>query len=162
MSDNLRGVVGFSPGDGDRWWSSSDLGLGYRTSAMKRDRKGSFLSTVILSATFALRSGNARELEAKAAEYQRRRAMSQPRGLCAGSVFKRTEQYPAGFLIDNAGLKGARIGGAIVSPKHANFIVNLGNATASHVKALIERIQETVQQEFKVALELEIELVGDW
>jgi len=166
VSDSLRGAVVFSPADGERWWSTSELGLGYRTSIFRvppdESGKTAGFSPVILSATFGLRREDASRTQERAAEYGLRRAESQPQGLSAGSVFKRTEQYPAGFLIENAGLKGKRIGGAVVSPKHANFIINLGTATAGDVRELIELIQETVQREFKIALELEIELVGDW
>jgi len=166
VSDSLRGAVVFSLADGERWWSTSELGLGYRTSIFKvpPDESGitAGFSPVSLSATFGLRREDASRIQERAAEYSLRRAESQPQGLSAGSVFRRTEQYPAGFLIENAGLKGKRIGGAVVSPKHANFIINLGTATARDVRELIELIQETVQREFKTALELEIELVGDW
>jgi len=79
-----------------------------------------------------------------------------------GSVFKRTKQYPAGFLIEQAGLKGVRIGGVQISPKHANFIVNLNEARAADVKTLIDLARERVQEQFGVELELEIELVGEW
>ena len=85
-----------------------------------------------------------------------------PQEPSAGSVFKRTAQYPAGFLIDQAGLKERRRGDAQVSGKHANFVVNLGQARASDVRALVEEVQEIVEQRFGVRLELEIELVGEW
>jgi len=158
--DNLQGVVVFSPGDGECWRPSSELGLGYRTSIFKE--KPVDFSPVILSATFALREEEAAAIRERAAEYSRRRAERQPKGPSAGSIFKRTDQYPAGFLIENAGLKGKRVGGAIVSPQHANFIINLGTATARDVKELIDLIRETVHVKFKVMLELEIELVGEW
>jgi UDP-N-acetylmuramate dehydrogenase len=82
--------------------------------------------------------------------------------LSAGSIFKRTAQYPAGFLIENTGLKGKRVGGAVVSPKHANFIINLGTATARDVQELIELVRKEVYSAFQITLELEIELVGEW
>lgn len=162
VSDNLRGVVVLSPADGEHWWPSSELGLGYRTSRFREDEKTEGFSPVILSATFALRTEDAALIRKRAAEYSRRRAERQPEGLSAGSVFRRTAQYPAGFLIENAGLKGRRAGGAVISPQHANFIINLGMATARDVRELIELIRETVYAKFKVMLELEIELVGDW
>jgi len=164
VSDTLQGVVVFSPVDGEEyWWPSSELELGYRTSAFKEGRLviNDFVP-VILSATFALHKEDARLIRERAAEYSRRRAERQPNGPSAGSVFKRTDQYPAGFLIENAGLKGTRLGGAIVSPQHANFIINLGTATARDVRDLIEFIRETVYTKFNIMLELEIELVGDW
>ena len=141
--------------------SARELGFAYRTSKFKKqgieDR-----SEVILSAEFMLRPEPARTIAKKMANYTRRREESQPAEPSAGSVFKRTEQYPAGFLIEQAGLKGARIGGAQISPKHANFIVNLGEAKAADVKALIDLAQEQVRERFGVKLELEIELIGEW
>lgn len=162
VSDNLRGAVVLSPEGEERWWPCSELRLGYRTSTFKESRRDSAFPPAILSATFALRKDETGRLQERADEYRARRVASQPRGMSAGSVFKRTEQYPAGFLIENAGLKGTRIGGAIMSPIHANFIVNLGTATARDVLELIELIQEAVRREFDILLELEIELVGDW
>lgn len=77
----------------------------------------------------------------------------------AGCVFKNPRLAPAGWLIDRAGLKGLRHGDAMVSPRHANFIVNLGRARASDVVALIDRVRERVYSVFHVWLELELELV---
>jgi UDP-N-acetylmuramate dehydrogenase len=77
-------------------------------------------------------------------------------------VFKNPPGDYAGRLIEAAGLKGQRRGGAEISPVHANFIVNKEGATAVDVKALIDLIRDTVQAQFGVTLELEIELIGDW
>ena len=162
VGDNLRGAVVLSPDGEERWWPSSELQLGYRTSTFKGSGRDQASPAVILSATFALHKDETGRLLERAEEFRARRAASQPRGMSAGSVFKRTEQYPAGFLIENAGLKGTGIGGAIVSLKHANFIVNLGTATAREVHELIELTREAVRREFDILLELEIELVGDW
>ena len=88
------------------------------------------------------------------------RKRTQPLGYpSAGCVFRNPEWVSAGYLIDQAGLKGARVGDAQVSEKHANFIVNLGNAKASHVLALIERIQDAVWRKFGLTLTLELEVV---
>jgi UDP-N-acetylmuramate dehydrogenase len=141
--------------------SAAEMGFGYRTSRFK-GQVGKGEQEVILSAEFVLRPEPAQALADKMADYTRRREASQPTEPSAGSVFKRTEQYPAGFLIEQAGLKGMRIGGAQISPKHANFIVNLGGARAADVKALIDLAQERVREQFGAELELEIELVGEW
>ncbi len=138
-----------------------ELGLGYRTSCFKAVPTCNG-RPLILEATFGLRPGDAGALEARIAELLQWRADRHPQEPSAGSIFRRTAQYPAGFLIEQAGLKGRRIGGAEVSPKHANFIVNAGGAMASDVKALIDEIQEAVAARFGVTLELEIELVGEW
>lgn len=162
VGDNLRAALVLEPAEGERWWPLTDLELNYRTSVFKARFKGEPFPAVILSAAFALRAEDPQHIRERAEEYQLRRAESQPQGQSAGSVFMRTEQYPAGFLIDNAGLKGKRVGGAIVSPKHANFIINLGMSTARDVRDLIEYVREAVEREFGIVLELEIELVGDW
>ena len=77
-------------------------------------------------------------------------------------MFKRTPQYPAGFLIEQAGLKGKRIGGAVVSEKHANFLLNVDRATAADMRALINLVQDEVWSAFGQRLEPEIEFIGDW
>jgi len=74
----------------------------------------------------------------------------------AGSVFKNPKDVPAGKLIDMAGCKGLRVGGAEVSKKHANFIINLGDAKASDVKTLIRKVKSVINEKFKVNLELEL------
>ncbi len=141
--------------------SAQEMDFGYRTSRFKgQESKGR--QEVILSAEFALRPEPAQTLAEKMADYTRRREAKQPTEPSVGSIFKRTKQYPAGFLIEQAGLKGTRIGGAQISPRHANFIVNLGGARAVDVKALIDLAQEQVREQFGVELELEIELVGEW
>ncbi|MBM4466657.1 MAG: UDP-N-acetylmuramate dehydrogenase [Chloroflexi bacterium] len=141
--------------------SAEEMGFGYRTSRFK-GQAGEGKQEIILSAEFVLHAEPAHALAEKMADYTRRREASQPTEPSAGSVFKRTKQYPAGFLIEQAGLKGARIGDAQISPKHANFIVNLGQARAADVKALVDLAQQRVRERFGVELELEIELVGEW
>jgi UDP-N-acetylmuramate dehydrogenase len=145
-----------------RWWSKDELHLGYRTSALKENRKLTPFPPVILEAEFVVHRGDPLVLKERSEQYTRRRLETQPAGPSAGSVFKRTPQYPAGFLIENAGLKDTRIGGAVISPQHANFIVNVGGATAQDVRALIELVRDKVYAQFKIMLELEVELVGDW
>nr|ALG05240.1 hypothetical protein 5E7_019 [uncultured bacterium 5E7] len=111
---------------------------------------------VVLAAGFTL---SQRQETAKAAELNRKRRDSQPLTLPnAGSMFKNPPGAAAGALIEQAGLKGRRIGSAQISDKHANFIVNLGGARAADVRALIELAQATVKE----PLELEVQLAGDW
>lgn len=80
----------------------------------------------------------------------------------AGSVFKKIERYGAGRLIEQVGLKGHRIGGAKISEKHANFIVNTGNATASDIRALIQLAQKKVKEKFNLDLQTEISFIGEF
>jgi UDP-N-acetylmuramate dehydrogenase len=170
VSDNLRRALILTPSEAKpgstespgRWWSKDELKLGYRTSSLKENSKRVRSPPVILQAVFALHKEDPVVLKDRAEEYMRRRLETQPLGPSAGSVFKRTAQYPAGFLIENAGLKDTRIGGAVISPQHANFIINVGRATAQDVRELIELVREKVYAQFKIMLELEVELVGDW
>ena len=116
---------------------------------------------MLIEVAFDLTKTDAALLTTRRKEIIRKRNVRQPLEVpSAGSVFKRPEGEYAGRLIEVAGCKGLRVGDAMVSPKHANFIVNLGKATASDVRMVIERVREQVDQRFGVALELEIELVG--
>ncbi len=117
---------------------------------------------IVLSATFKLTKGNPDEIKAKMNEHLKARREKQPLEYpSAGSVFKRPEGHFAGKLIEDAGLKGTSVGGAMVSPKHAGFIVNTGDATAADVLSLIEIIKEKVNSMFGVMLECEIRFVGE-
>ena len=170
VGDNLLRALVFSLAEGRRscgrwaarWWSRDDLKLGYRTSVLKKNTTSASFAPVVLEAVFTMREDDPVALRERAAQYTQRRLETQPTGPSAGSVFKRTAQYPAGFLIENAGLKDTRIGGAVISPQHANFIVNVGGATAQDVRQLIELVREKVYAQFKIMLELEVQLVGDW
>lgn len=112
---------------------------------------------IILSCRLALSEGDPDRIHASMEEYRNRRTQTQPHGLPnAGSIFKRTPGIPAAKLIDECGLKGYRIGGAMVSEKHAGFIVNTGGAKASDVLALVEHIRQVVLDRYGVLLETEI------
>ncbi|HIP96461.1 MAG TPA: UDP-N-acetylmuramate dehydrogenase [Anaerolineae bacterium] len=161
MSDVVRRLTVLDA-SGVREMSAAEAGFGYRTSRFKAGSQAVGRKEIILAAEMALRPESVAVLEERVTEYTRRRMNRQPAEPSAGSVFKRTAQYPAGFLIEQAGLKGTRRGEAVISPRHANFIVNLGRARATDVKALIELAQETVLHEFGERLELEIELIGEW
>jgi len=137
---------------------AADLGLAYRGSAFTR---GLLEGKAVLSATFRLLRGDAARLVERVSELDRRRFDAQPRGRNAGSIFKNTPEHPAWWLIDQVGLRGYRIGEAIISPKHANFFVNAGHARAADVKALIELARERVMARFGIELELEVALVGE-
>jgi UDP-N-acetylmuramate dehydrogenase len=117
---------------------------------------------VILSAEILLRRGEAAELAARITEHQAWRRAHQPTGASCGSVFKNPPDDYAGRLVEAAGLKGERAGGAEISSLHANFFVNTGGATAADVMDLIERARHKVRGQFGVTLELEVELVGEW
>ncbi len=117
---------------------------------------------VILSGTFRLQVGSSRLVKSRVQEILRRRMDKQPVDLpSAGSVFKNPVGQVAGRLIEESGLKGSRIGNAQVSEKHANFIVNLGGASARDIGDLIARVQERVWQEKGIRLEMEIQVMGE-
>lgn len=137
------------------------LAYEYRMSALKREHARG-LRTLVLETALQLERGDAVALAAEAASYNARRESNTPRGRCAGSMFKRTAHYPAGYLIDKAGMKGLSVGGAQVSPVHANFLMNVGGATASDMRCLIELVQQRIWRLYAHHLEPEIEFVGDW
>ena len=117
---------------------------------------------VILAGRLRLKEGSGPAIKAKVEEILRQRMAKQPYDLpSAGSVFKNPTRGPAGRLIEEVGLKGSRVGDAQVSEKHANFIVNRGNAKARDILSLIEKVREKVFQEKGVALEMEIQVVGE-
>ena len=114
---------------------------------------------MVVSAVFGLIPGSSDEIRSKMKDFQQRRMASQPLDLpSAGSAFKRPSGGYAAALIDQAGLKGYRIGGAAISEKHAGFAVNLGGATAADVKALLAQVSETVNNSTGVLLEPEIRI----
>jgi UDP-N-acetylmuramate dehydrogenase len=116
---------------------------------------------VILGGMFFLKSGKGEDSRVQIEEIIGARLAKQPYDLpSAGSVFKNPPQAPAGRLIEEAGLKGIRIGDAQVSPKHANFIVNMGKASARDILELVEIVREKVYREKKVFLEMEIQVAG--
>jgi UDP-N-acetylmuramate dehydrogenase len=118
---------------------------------------------VITRVDFELAPGDRETLRARVAELKAKRAARQPRDVPnAGSIFKNPPGNFAGRLLENAGLKGARLGGAAFSDQHANFIVNLGGARADEVRELMELARNKVKEIAGVWLEPEVKLVGEW
>ncbi len=135
-------------------FKGDELDLSYRHSVYS----GSDL--IITSLTLKLVKGDKAEIESKMNELMQRRKDKQPLEYpSAGSVFKRPEGYFAGALIEQSGLKGATVGGAMVSEKHAGFIINYSGATTADVINLIRHCQQTVKEKFGVALETEIRFI---
>lgn len=128
-----------------------DLNFSYRTSFFK-ENKGYY----IISATLKLKQGNKEEILEKISKRRVKRIETQPLDMpSAGSVFRNPEGMYAGELIEKIGLKGYNLNGAMVSEKHANFIVNKGNASGKDIVKLIQKIKEEVKKEFNVDLILE-------
>jgi UDP-N-acetylmuramate dehydrogenase len=144
------------------------LAFGYRDSRFKHGAPGASdaagtVGELILEATFRLSPADPDTIKARLDDIRRWRQAHQPIGLpSAGSVFRNPPGDSAGRLIDAAGLKGLRIGGAVVSEKHANFIVNDQKGSAADVRRLAERVRDEVEQRYGIALEFEIEFLGDW
>lgn len=134
---------------------SSNLEFGYRSSWFLQHPQAT-----ILFAEFKLAQNSSSEKILERMEnYQKRRFLTQPKERSAGCVFKKCGEFPAGWLIDKAGLKNLKIGDARVSGVHANFIVNDGNATSKDVKELIEKVRSSVWEKFQLKLELEVEII---
>ncbi|MBN2983374.1 MULTISPECIES: UDP-N-acetylmuramate dehydrogenase [Cohnella] len=137
-------------------YGKDQLDFGYRHSIL-HERRG-----IVTDATFVLEQGDRKEIAAVMATYKERRLRTQPlQAACAGSVFRNPPNDYSARLIEAAGLKGAREGGAEVSLLHANFIVNHGGATAEDVLALMERVQNTVEDRFGIRLVPEVLLMGE-
>lgn len=143
---------------GRQKWTLEQFAYTYRSSALK-EQAG---RVVILSAALRLSQGDPAEIEKKLDENLQFRRSTQPPGASMGSMFKNPEGDFAGRLIDEAGLKGTRVGNAQISPLHGNFFINHGQATAEDVYTLIQQARQTVAEKFGVELELEVQLFGDW
>jgi UDP-N-acetylmuramate dehydrogenase len=140
----------------------AELALAYRDSRFKH-MTGEGPPELILSATFRLSAADPDVIKARLDDIRRWRQAHQPLGLpSAGSVFRNPPGESAGRLIDEAGLKGHRIGGAVVSEKHANFIVNDQKGTAADVRRLAEHVRTVIAERRGIELAFEIEFIGDW
>ena len=134
----------------------AEMALGYRESAALSR------GLIVTEAAFRLTAGDRTAIQAKMDDLSARRREKQPLNLpSAGSTFKRPEGYFAGALIEQAGLKGLRVGGACVSEKHAGFVVNDRNATARDVLDLIRLVQARVLEHSGVRLETEVRILGE-
>lgn len=136
--------------------SGSDLHFGYRHSIVQENHG------IVVAATFNLEVGQQPQIQDKMDELNALRRSKQPLEYpSCGSVFKRPQGHFTGPLIIKAGLQGKSIGGAQVSNKHAGFIINTGNATATDYLQLIQLIQKTVKEKFAVQLETEVRIIGE-
>lgn len=148
FSDILESVLVYKDGR-IRVLLKEECGYGYKHSVFMDD------SSVILGASLLLDEADGQTVARKRAEFLAARRKL-PKGRSMGCVFKNPPDVPAGKLIDGAGLKGLRVGGAVISPQHANFIINEGGATSADVKALINLIKNAVFAQYGVGLEEEI------
>ena len=161
---NLVWVLVHYAGCGRQVLSRDDLSYTYRSSRLKEELLDSNRAAkpVILAAGFDLPQSDPSELMRRADENLARRRATQPVEPSAGSIFRNPPGDYAGRLIESLGLKGYRVGGAQVSPRHANFIVNTGQATAADVLALINLLRQSVYETTGCQLMPEILFLGDW
>jgi UDP-N-acetylmuramate dehydrogenase len=177
VSEFLTGLEVVTPA-GRAWVGPEWMNFDYRDSVLRRPGAPAAL---ILRLRMRLPQGNPKKVYDEAREYQRQRISKQPPSPSAGSFFKNVVDadlaqkipgltdgmraagvIPAGFLIEACGLKGHRIGGAMLGVRHANFLLNVAHATASDLRALAELAQKTVHERFGVSLEPEVLYLGRW
>jgi UDP-N-acetylmuramate dehydrogenase len=144
--------------DGRQKYSAEQMRYGYRTSVLKRGE----VKAVVLAAELSLKNSTKEEATVNIQQFGAHRKATQPPGASMGSMFKNPNGDYAGRLIEDAGLKGTRIGNAEVSPIHGNFFINHGATKAEDIRALIKLVQKTVKAKYDFELELEIEFVGEW
>jgi UDP-N-acetylmuramate dehydrogenase len=157
MKQVVRTVDVLYPGKGIKTYSGEEMEFGYRTSRFKRE------DGIVLAASIELTPGDKKVITDRITELAQQRKDKQPLEYAsAGSTFKRPEGYFAGKLIQDAGLKGFRVGDAQVSEKHAGFVINRGNASAAQIRKLIEEVQRIVLEDSGVRLEREVIFLGEF
>lgn len=177
VSEFLTGVE-IVEGGVKRWEDPAWMEFSYRDSRLRR--QGGSAAT-LLRVSMALPPRDPKQIYDEAREYQRQRIRKQPPSASAGSFFKNVQHpelasslpgltegmrkagiIPAGFLIEQAGLKGYRIGGAMLGTRHANFVLNVARATATDIRRLAAHAQQVVRMSFGIHLEEEVLYLGDW
>ena len=154
MKDVLKWVKVLDNNGEMKTLKAEELELGYRTSIIVKEKM------IVLEACIELHEGNRDEIEMHMKELMAKRKEKQPLEYpSAGSTFKRPKGYFAGKLIQDAGLKGYRVGGAMVSEKHSGFVINYDNATATDIINLMKDVRKKVYEEFQVTLEPEVKIL---
>jgi UDP-N-acetylmuramate dehydrogenase len=159
MASCVRSIELLDAEHGRQTLTLSDLAYGYRTSSLKTREDKRFL---VLNAQLEFDEGDPAEIESTMDAFVAYRKQTQPPGASLGSIFKNPPDDYAGRLIESCGLKGYSIGGAQVSPVHANFFINREDATADDYYRLIQYVREVVRAHTHLLLEPEVELVGEW
>lgn len=156
MKDIVEKIKCVDINGNEKEFLNEEAGFGYRKSIFKGN------SYIVTEVVLKLKKGKQEEIKEKMNEYAKYRKEKQPIEYpSAGSTFKRGKDYITAKLIDEAGLKGYSIGGAVVSTKHSGFVINRGNATAKDVLELVKYIKDTIEEKFDKKIELEIEVVGE-
>lgn len=157
MARSLLAVQVVDSDGSEGWLEAKELHFSYRSSALRNGNQ------IVTAGRFEFETGDLAEIRERLRDYRERRRAAQPEtSQCAGSIFKNPEGGSAGRLLQSLGAKGMRVGGAEVSMKHANFIVNTGTARATDVRALIVRLQEMAHDRAGIDLETEVLMAGDW
>ncbi|PGV88418.1 UDP-N-acetylmuramate dehydrogenase [Bacillus thuringiensis] len=150
-----KALILFEDGTID-WLTNKELEFSYRASVLQTKRPG-----IVLEAEFQLQAGKREEIVRSMQNNKDYRRETQPwNHPCAGSIFRNPIPHFAGDLVEKAGLRGYRIGGAQISQMHGNFIVNTGGASAQDVLSLIELIKHTIKDKFDVDMHTEVEIIG--
>ncbi|WP_027408224.1 UDP-N-acetylmuramate dehydrogenase [Anoxybacteroides tepidamans] len=156
MSHILKKAQILFPDGTIEWLTNEEMEFSYRTSVLQKKRPG-----ICIAAILQLQKGEREEIVAKMQKNKDYRRDTQPWNYpCAGSIFRNPLPNYAGKLIEQAGLKGYTIGGAKISEQHANFIVNIGNAKAQDVLALISYVKTEIQRLYGIELATEVEIIG--
>ena len=157
MKDILVSVTVLTDEGEQKVLKAEELNLGYRTSIIKER------GYIVLDGVLQLQAGNRDAIKTRMEELKVQRVTKQPLEYpSAGSTFKRPEGYFAGKLIEDAGLRGYRVGGAQVSEKHCGFVINTGDAKTSDVVQLIHNVQNIIWNKFKIKLEPEVKFLGNF
>lgn len=155
MKDVVRSVKVLMPDGGLREYTNEEMQFGYRRSRIAEEQ------SIVLEAVLELKKDDPKQIQMRMDELKEQRLAKQPlQYASAGSTFKRPEGHFAGKLIQDAGLRGFRIGDAQVSEKHCGFVINRGNASASEIAELIREVQRKVYENSGVQLETEVKFVG--
>lgn len=157
MKDVLSSVLVLTPEGEFLTLHSGELDMGYRTSVISE--KG----YIVLEACIQLEKGEKESIRSRMEELRKKRTSKQPLEYpSAGSTFKRPEGYFAGKLIEDAGLRGFRVGGAQVSEKHCGFVINRDGASASEIAELMRQVSARVEEKFGIVLEPEVKRLGEF
>ncbi len=156
MKDVIKTVKCLDYYGNEKTFTNEEMNFGYRTSILKTEK---YIATEV---EIELDKGNTEEIKEKMDMYKEKRKNSQPLEYpSAGSTFKRGEDFITAKLIDEAGLKGTKVGDAEVSRKHGGFIINKGNATASDILELVQIIKNKIYEKYQKKIELEVEVLGE-
>ena len=156
ISNNLLSVSAIDQNGNIKKYSIRDINFSYRNSDFPNNE-------ILIDALFKCKRGNKKIIENKKYRASKLRKENQPlKYRSAGSIFKNPSNMAAGYLIDQAGLKGKKIGGAEISNKHANFILNIDNAKCNDVMKLIKIISNKIYTLYNIKLELEIKIIGEF